>query len=139
TSPFVLVEQQRYAFARAMADVKEAMVSGEKRVVIIEGPPGSGKSVVAARIWAQLAVDYGCEALSVSMVGTSSSQTTNWQWLFKHHGQPAAGGFILKANQFIPYTASQVRAAKERGVEWLDRRIAGIRASVRLPTEARGA
>lgn len=120
TSPFVLIEQQRTAFAVAMADIKEAMASGEKRVVIIKGPPGSGKSVVAARIWAQLASESGGEALSVSMVGTSDSQFSNWSTLFKDVGHhTAAGGFVLKANTFIPWTMNQVKQGAEHlGIVW---------------------
>lgn len=58
--PFELLDGQREAFARVRAVVEEVATSaevGKKQVVIVKGPPGSGKSVVAAKTWAALAQD----------------------------------------------------------------------------------
>jgi pantothenate kinase-related protein Tda10 len=56
-SPFVLLDNQRRAFALVRARVEAAATSKSrpaKTIILVEGPPGSGKSVVAAQVWAAL-------------------------------------------------------------------------------------
>ncbi|MCC5870535.1 MAG: DUF2075 domain-containing protein, partial [Gammaproteobacteria bacterium] len=122
SSPFVLLDEQRTAFSVSMAEVTEAMSSDRKRVVIVQGPPGSGKSVVAARIWAKLAQDFGGEDRSVTMVTTSASQNSNWRSMFcQASGVRAADGFVLKANAYIPFTTHDQKAGtRDLGVVWRD-------------------
>ena len=60
TSPFVLIDKQRNAFNLVRAKVSQAIIGNKnpkKTVIIVEGPPGSGKSVVAAKVWASLVTD----------------------------------------------------------------------------------
>lgn len=122
SSPFVLLDEQRTAFARTMAEIEEAVRSGDdkRRVVIVHGPPGSGKSVVAAQVWARLATDWAGEDRSVALVTTSASQSSNWQSMFQTAaGRIAARNFVLKANNFIPLTVQRASAAaNEHGFEW---------------------
>src|SRR5439155_8919787 len=56
STPFELLDNQRRAFALCKAVVEECFLTSaerepKKRVVIVEGPPGSGKSAIAARLW----------------------------------------------------------------------------------------
>jgi hypothetical protein len=56
-SPFELLDHQRRAFSLVRTRLEsEVLGSGvpRKQVIVIQGPPGSGKSVLAARIWSAL-------------------------------------------------------------------------------------
>ena len=54
-SPFVLLDHQRLGLERCLQAIEEAEAIGSTRsLVIVEGPPGSGKSVLAAQLWAEL-------------------------------------------------------------------------------------
>ena len=103
SSPFVLLDHQRKALALCRATVTEAISRGEdkKAVIIIDGPPGSGKSVVAARLWAELQGDAHLTANDCVVTTTSSSQRANWEHLFGLVRRGAAG-VILPANQYAP-------------------------------------
>ena len=59
-TPYVLLDEQRRGFELCMQAIEEVDWSStgtDRRVIIIEGPPGSGKSVIAANLWAELAGD----------------------------------------------------------------------------------
>lgn len=109
SSPFVLLDHQRRALELCRATVAQALERGatSKTVVIIEGPPGSGKSVVAARLWADLQADARLGASDCVVTTTSASQRANWDHLFNqvHRG---AAGVILPANQYAPADAKWV-------------------------------
>ena len=51
---FALIDDQKEVFEAAMAACRQASASGKPRVVIIEGGPGTGKSVVAVNLLAAL-------------------------------------------------------------------------------------
>jgi uncharacterized protein len=51
---FVLVDDQKVVFETALEIAREAAETGKKQVVIVEGGPGTGKSVVAINLLARL-------------------------------------------------------------------------------------
>lgn len=53
-SEFALIDDQKEVFEAAKAACRQANASGQPRVVIIEGGPGTGKSVVAVNLLAAL-------------------------------------------------------------------------------------
>lgn len=104
-SPFVLIDGQRTAYRLICTKVREAVASPGKHTIIVYGPPGSGKSVVAIRTWASLVSDANFPEGSVVITTTSSSQYTNLKKRFVDvAGSRAAGGVIMKATQYTPLT-----------------------------------
>jgi uncharacterized protein len=105
TSPFVLLDEQRRGFDVAMHEIEKhlhARTAGERLVVVVEGPPGSGKSVLAAQLWASLACHPSIDG-NVVFSTTSGCQRSNWEALFKEVASNAAGaGLVVPANTFNP-------------------------------------
>jgi len=117
TSPFVLLDHQRLGLEKCLAAVDRALIGDQKRVMIlVEGPPGSGKSVVAAQLWARLALDPRIGRNAV-LVTTSACQRSNWEELFELATRNrGARGLIVSANQFDPGLAGKWKAhAKAAG------------------------
>lgn len=108
-SAFVLLDAQRKGFELCLKAVDELLARGadQKAVLIIKGPPGSGKSILAAKLWAALAKDDRLEGNKV-MVTTSGSQKTNVSDIFASAANNAAGaGVVVPANQFNPGLSSK--------------------------------
>jgi hypothetical protein len=124
--PFVLLDEQRRGFELCMDTIerrlKPARTSVRKRtgksVVVVEGPPGSGKSAIAAQLWAELAGDDGIDG-NVVLTTTSTAQRTNWEELFHRvAGARSARGVVIGANQYNPglnqkWLASEREAGRE--------------------------
>lgn len=127
--PLVLLDKQRYAYNYARSVVEGALSrrvgSSGKQVVLIEGPPGSGKSVIAAKLWATLA-KYPSLKGNVVLVTTSTSHTTNWRSIFARAGAKGAAGvragegIVKPATSFVPLSTAQLgRLRKQFGRNFL--------------------
>jgi hypothetical protein len=113
SSPFVLLDEQRQGFEVCRAVVKETLnptfPQGQRSVVVIEGPPGSGKSVIAARLWADLVSDNSLPDGNIVLTTTSASQRSNWEGLFERVARSRAGrGVVMPANRYAPATTKWV-------------------------------
>lgn len=97
--PFVLLQEQRTGLYRTMSALENAVKSGEKHVIIVEGPPGSGKSAVAVNLWIEAALKYPSQG-NVVYVTTSGSQNDNWAQTFQKYSN--VRDVIVKANSFNP-------------------------------------
>lgn len=107
--PFVLLNEQRVGYAKVFHFLSQAVENeDEKRVIIVSGPPGSGKSAIALNIWADavqkyVANDTGKHPGNVVFVATSSSQNDNWESVFNEYaGNSAAEGLVMRSNDFNP-------------------------------------
>lgn len=112
-SPFVLLDNQRRAFALAQTTIDESLFQGSgsinKQVIIVDGPPGSGKSVIAVKLWASLVLDDRLPDGSVVFTTTSASQNSNWEYLFSIAGHDrGASGIVKKATSYTPITTQAV-------------------------------
>jgi uncharacterized protein len=125
SSPFELLDEQRRAFALCNAVVEERFFTPhapvEKRVVIIKGPPGSGKSAIAARLWASFVTDERLREGDVVFTTTSQSQNSNWSFVFDQLSEEAGAAVIRKATAFTPISTAQLgRLRKKHGTDFLE-------------------
>lgn len=93
SSPLELLDGQRRALNLCKLNVESSVFDArgpQKTVVVVEGPPGSGKSVVAARLWASLVMDRRLPDGNVTFVTTSVAQTSNWRSLFREAARDVA-------------------------------------------------
>lgn len=126
-SPFELLDNQRKAFAMVRARLEQKLPLSDqhagfkKQVILVDGPPGSGKSVVAAKIWASLVTDERLPEGAVVFTTTSTSQNSNLHSLFQLAGKDrAAGGVIKKASGYIPLTTYELgQFRKKHGKDFL--------------------
>lgn len=104
--PFVLLDEQRLGFNRVMGILQERVKDRKKEVIIVQGPPGSGKSAIAINIWIEAVMKYSAEMEdcgNIVYVTTSSSQADNWQSIFNQYGHLYhAEDLTLKANAYNP-------------------------------------
>jgi len=102
---FVLLDEQRKGYELCLQEIDSLLAEvsvDEKLVIIIEGPPGSGKSVLAAKLWAALTQDSRRQG-NVVMTSTSGAQKSNWSHAFEKVAEHIAGrGMILPANKYNP-------------------------------------
>jgi len=111
-SPFVLLDHQRRGLELCKLRIQEALArestGDQKTLIVIEGPPGSGKSAIAAQLWADLAQDERLSGDSFVVTTTSSSQRRNWESFFEQAGRRGARGFVMPANRYAPADARWV-------------------------------
>lgn len=119
SSSFELLDGQRRAFALCKATAEEILRTYEsgairKRLIIVKGPPGSGKSAVAAKLWATFVARDGLPEGNIIFTTTSASQTTNWKALFDRTSELVIGqGIVRTANGYYPISVH--RLAKLQG------------------------
>jgi hypothetical protein len=122
---FELLDNQRKAFNLCEQTVKNVFLNGDalpsKHVVIVKGPPGSGKSAIAARLWAALVTNGELPEGNVVFTSTSLSQYSNLRHLVQEtSGLRGAGGVVRKATWYSPVTTHRVGELRARhGVEFL--------------------
>jgi hypothetical protein len=120
STPFELLDNQRRAFALCQAVVNECFLSQanrtnpKKRVVVVNGPPGSGKSAIAARLWASLVTDERLPDGDVVFTTTSQSQNSNWSLIFDELANEGGQGLVRKATIFTPITTQQLGQLRHR-------------------------
>ncbi len=114
STPFELLDNQRRAFALCKAVVDECFLTDnrddqpKRRVVVVNGPPGSGKSAIAARLWASLVTDARLPDGDVVFTTTSQSQNSNWSSIFDQLADEGGHGLVRKATIFTPLTTQKV-------------------------------
>ena len=117
-SPFVLLDEQRRGYERVLDEIDKRMAvhAKEKMVIVVEGPPGSGKSVLAAHLWASLAQSGRVDG-NIVFVTTSGCQRKNWESLFERmSGEKAGRGIVMPANRFNPgLSPIWVKEQREQG------------------------
>lgn len=116
---FELLDNQRKAMALCRATIAQTFQNPDsappKKVVIVRGPPGSGKSVIAARLWASLVTDPSLPDGDVVFTTTSRSQNSNWGDLFKRAARiPGASGVLRKATSYSPATPKDIGQLRKK-------------------------
>lgn len=122
-SPFELLDHQRRAFALVRARLESEVLgrgAPRKQVIVIQGPPGSGKSVLAARIWSALVTDERLPDGAAVLTTTSTAQTSNWAKLFQiAGGARAASGVVKRAASYVPVTTQTLgRLRRKHGADF---------------------
>lgn len=120
--PFELLDNQRLGCSVATEAVLTALFNPDgspkaltRRVLVIEGPPGSGKSVIAARLWAALVQNPMLANGNVVITTTSSAQNHNWEFLLQQAGgTTAAQGVIKGANEYSPSTTHELGSLRKK-------------------------
>ncbi len=129
---FELLDNQRQAFAVSSGLINQTFASSStsappKKVIVIKGPPGSGKSVIAARLWASLVTNPSLPPGDVIFTTTSMSQNSNWSDLFDRTTAVAgASGVVRKATNYCPITTQRLGSLRKKhgedlfsdGVSW---------------------
>lgn len=119
SKPFVLLDNQEEALLLCRQRISSAIDrrdgSPRKHVVIVRGPPGSGKSVVAARLWASLVTDGMLADGNVVITTTSASQSSNWSFLVDRAANlEAASGIVKKATSYHPITTAALGSLRKK-------------------------
>jgi DUF2075 family protein len=116
-SPFVLLDEQRQGFEFCLQQVEDVLRRTDgKAVIIVEGPPGSGKSVLAAHVWASLVKNPAVRG-SVVFTTTSDCQKSNWRSLYERT-RSGSKAVVVGANRYNPGLTSNKLKAGMNTVDW---------------------
>ena len=99
--PFVLLDNQLLGRNLTLNLLEQCVKSNnQKEVVIIEGPPGSGKSAIAISLWIEASKLYP-EKGNIVYVTTSQSQGKNWKSIFSNQANiKDADDFCVSSYKF---------------------------------------
>lgn len=107
--PFVLLDNQRKGLQQTLSAMEQACKSNQKTVVIVQGPPGSGKSAIAINLLLESIGKYNDKG-NIFFVTTSASQEHNWAYIFNEAGGLRNGaGIQKKAASFKPQGLNSVQ------------------------------
>jgi hypothetical protein len=117
--PFELLDNQRRAFALCCAEADAVVAHWRKgtsarKVLVVKGPPGSGKSAVAVKLWAHLSLNDQVPDGDLVFMTTSLSQNTNWTSLFESAGANGARGLLRKASAVHPVSTGRLGQLRVR-------------------------
>ena len=99
--PFVLLDNQLLGRNMTLNLLEQCIQNNnQKEVIIIEGPPGSGKSAIAISLWVEASTRYPQKG-NVVYVTTSQSQGENWKDIFSNQsGKKYADDFCVSSYKF---------------------------------------
>lgn len=128
---FKLFGNQDLAFNAIIAAVKQAIITGDKKVFIIQGGPGTGKSIVALKLMAKIIHDM--KRLAFYVTQTSAPRGTLEREVHKTVDPHDPKGYAT--SELIEYAGNWV--TKERKYNELDCVV--VDESHRLKTSTQGA
>jgi hypothetical protein len=111
---FELLDNQRRAFVLCRVAIEEMLSNrdggdAKRNVLIVQGPPGSGKSAIAAKLWSELVTNPALRDGDIVFTTTSLSQNSNWIHLFDQFaGRGVGAGVIRKASSYTPLSTHRV-------------------------------
>ena len=94
---FVLLDDQKVAFERIKQAINEARKTGNKKVIVVEGGPGTGKSVVAINLLVDM-INQDCVAAYVSK--NSAPRDVYKALLAKDHRKARLDSLFKGSGQF---------------------------------------
>jgi uncharacterized protein len=117
--PFELLDNQRRALSLCVATINDVLSrwhagQAKRQVVAVIGPPGSGKSAVAARLWADVSMNKNVPDGDIIFCTTSMSQNANWTDIFEGAGGEGARGIVRKATTFHPLTTHRLGQLRQK-------------------------
>ena len=97
---FELVGEQQRAYLRLLGAIRHCVSSGERAMLVVTGGPGTGKTVIAMRLLADIRLERDplistCEPRYLTSSGTLSAQ------LRRAADDPGARGLIMNVQQYL--------------------------------------
>lgn len=83
TEHIVLIDEQQLVYEKAMKLAKKCIEDNKKRVLIVKGGPGTGKSILAMKLLADIVLNPENKIITASFVSPIGSQRQVYQYTFK--------------------------------------------------------